>query len=159
MNQSEFELKANELLEETKNLASQFPMIATELHGIYKNWIEQATNQGGDREICLLALKRDLTISVIELFTDACSENPFSIPENVTNLKKKYNYLSPDGFSVCMENFDTPKEAYEFFIEWCKQFEQQGYYSANSRRIDLWELPLKCNFFIDYEDTEEEITE
>ena len=157
MNQSEFELKANELLDKTKNLALQFPMIAPILNGIYKDWIEQATNQGGDREICLLALERDLTTSVIELFTDACNENPFSIPENVTNLKKKYNYLSPDGFSVRRENFDTPKEAYEYFTQWCKQFQGQGYYSANSRRIDLWELPLKCNFFVDYE--EEEITE
>lgn len=43
----------------------------------------------------------------------------------------EYNYLSPDGITISMDNFSNRVEAQTFFIEWQKRFEKQGYYSSS----------------------------
>lgn len=49
-----------------------------------------------------------------------------------------YNYISPDGFAIAMEDFGTRQEADEYFESWKKGFERQGYYSSTQYgRIQL----------------------
>lgn len=48
-----------------------------------------------------------------------------------------YNIESPDGFPISYDWFDTPEAAWNFYHEWKKGFEYQGYYSANHARIPL----------------------
>jgi|GEM_PF-6392994 len=43
----------------------------------------------------------------------------------------EYNYLSPDGITLSMNNFPTKEQAQSFLYEWKKRFEKQGYYSSN----------------------------
>lgn len=60
-------------------------------------------------------------------------------------MNKQYNILSPDGFSIRNEDFDSKEEAIKFFREiWIKRFEQQGYYSSNNGRIPLCDLEESC---------------
>ena len=62
---------------------------------------------------------------------------------------KKYQVLSPDGFTI---EFDKPyyrsmKKAFAAFNEWKKRFEFQGYYSSNNYgRIPLVDLEDYCQF-------------
>jgi len=51
-----------------------------------------------------------------------------------------YNILSPDGFKLRHEDFKTEQDAINYFNKWKEGFVQQGYYSANNRRIDLADL-------------------
>jgi len=60
--------------------------------------------------------------------------------------KKLFNILSPDGLTISMDNFKTKEEALNYFAEWKKRFELQGYYSSNDGRIDLEDLEDKCCF-------------
>jgi hypothetical protein len=59
---------------------------------------------------------------------------------------KLFNILSPDGFTISMDNFKTKKEALNYFAEWKKRFELQGYYSSNNGRISLEDLDDECCF-------------
>jgi len=59
--------------------------------------------------------------------------------------KKKYNVLSPDGFSIHpTDEYDSPEKAWEAVDEWMKRYERQGYYSAVSGQIPLNELKENC---------------
>lgn len=58
--------------------------------------------------------------------------------------KIEYNWLSPDGFTISIDNFNTKKEADIFFCDWLNRFKQQGYYSSNNGRISLDDLPHLC---------------
>lgn len=58
----------------------------------------------------------------------------------------EYNYLSPDGISISMENFSTKKAAHQYLKQWIKRFERQGYYSSNKGRIELEHLEECCTF-------------
>ena len=60
--------------------------------------------------------------------------------------KKLFNILSPDGLTISMDNFKTKEEALNYFAEWKKRFELQGYYSSNDGRIDLEDLEDECCF-------------
>lgn len=59
----------------------------------------------------------------------------------------EYNYISPDGFTICYENFESKEEAKQFLKQWIKSFERQGYYSSvKYGRIPLTELESFCEF-------------
>ena len=60
--------------------------------------------------------------------------------------RKKYNVLSPDGFSISFnEIYPSKKKALEAFEEWKNSYNQQGYYSSrNYGRIPLEELEKYC---------------
>jgi hypothetical protein len=59
--------------------------------------------------------------------------------------KKKYDILSPDGFSIHhSDTYSSPEKAWAAFDEWKKRYEMQGYYSSNRGRIPLDELKNHC---------------
>ena len=56
--------------------------------------------------------------------------------------KTRYDVLSPDGFPISCEPFNTQAEAAKYGFEWCKRFAQQGYYSTSRwEKIPLEDLP------------------
>jgi hypothetical protein len=59
--------------------------------------------------------------------------------------KKKYDVISPDGFSIHFsDTYSTKEEARNAFFDWKKRFDAQGYYSSNNGRIPLDELENYC---------------
>ena len=59
--------------------------------------------------------------------------------------KKKYDILSPDGFSIHhSDTYSSPEAAWKAFDKWKKRYEMQGYYSSNRGRIPLDELKDHC---------------
>ena len=63
------------------------------------------------------------------------------------STRKKYQVLSPDGFTIEFDKFSYPsrKKAIEAFEKWKKRYEQQGYYSStNYGRIELQDLQDYC---------------
>jgi len=53
-----------------------------------------------------------------------------------------YDVLSPDGFPISLAPFKTKRAAVKYALQWCKRFEQQGYYSTSRReKIPLEDLP------------------
>lgn len=65
-----------------------------------------------------------------------------------TTKRKKYQVLSPDGFTIEFDKFSYPskKKAFEAFDKWKKRYEQQGYYSStNYGRIPLEDLENYCS--------------
>ena len=56
--------------------------------------------------------------------------------------KKKYDVLSPDGFSIHpTDTYSSKKEARKAFEVWKKRYKLQGYYSSSRYgRIPLDEL-------------------
>ena len=61
---------------------------------------------------------------------------------------KKYDVISPDGFSIRIgvPPFKSPEERSNYFNNWKKRYEQQGYYSSNNGRIPLHELKDRCKW-------------
>ena len=59
-------------------------------------------------------------------------------------MKAKYNYLSPDGFTITPGGYDTQEEAKAGLLKWVDRFKVQGYYSSNTGRISLKDLAGKC---------------
>lgn len=53
----------------------------------------------------------------------------------------KYHVLSPDGFPITLEPFNSKAEALAYIPRWCHRFKHQGYYSAVGGRIPLSALP------------------
>lgn len=75
----------------------------------------------------------------------------YSFPEKKESKqtrKKRYDILSPDGFSIRIgvDPFKTRAEGVKYFEKWKKRYEQQGYYSSNTGRIDLRDLADYCEF-------------
>ena len=63
----------------------------------------------------------------------------------MSNSKKKYDVISPDGFAISFsDTYESVEAAKEAFENWKKRFEAQGYYSSNSGRIPLDELEEHC---------------
>ena len=63
----------------------------------------------------------------------------------MSNKQKRYDILSPDGFSIHFsDTYLTKEDAMKAFHDWKKRYEQQGYYSSNKGRIPLDELELHC---------------
>jgi hypothetical protein len=60
--------------------------------------------------------------------------------------RKKYDVLSPDGFSIsATETYTSKKKAIEAFKEWKKGYEAQGYYSSTKYgKIHLSDLEDYC---------------
>jgi hypothetical protein len=60
--------------------------------------------------------------------------------------RKKYDVLSPDGFSISRdETYTSKKKAIEAFNLWKQRYEVQGYYSStNYGRIHLSDLQDYC---------------
>ena len=67
----------------------------------------------------------------------------YSFPE-----KKKYDVISPDGFSIRIgvPPFKSKEERDAYFEQWKKRYEAQGYYSSNSGRISLSDLESACGW-------------
>lgn len=61
---------------------------------------------------------------------------------------KKYQVLSPDGFTIEFDKwtYPTKKEMMKSFQKWKERYEVQGYYSSNNGRIPLNELEEHCTF-------------
>lgn len=66
-----------------------------------------------------------------------------------------HNILSPDGFKLRHEDFKTEQDAINYFQEWKQGFVQQGYYSANNRRIALEDLEDEVELFTIKTDTDD----
>lgn len=49
--------------------------------------------------------------------------------------------MSPDGFSITHDPFDSIEEAQTYIPIYCQRLEHQGYYSAINGRIPLKDLP------------------
>jgi hypothetical protein len=65
------------------------------------------------------------------------------------NQRKKYQVLSPDGFTIEFDKWTYPsmKQAKESFSRWAKGYINQGYYSSSRYgRIPLNELENYCQF-------------
>ena len=63
--------------------------------------------------------------------------------------KKKYQVLSPDGFTIEFDKWTYPskKQMMESFDKWKQRFTFQGYYSSNNYgRIPLDQLENYCTF-------------
>lgn len=63
---------------------------------------------------------------------------------------KKFDVISPDGFSIHFsDTYSSKKEARKAFEEWKKRYERQGYYSStNYGRIPLDELENYCKIIL-----------
>jgi hypothetical protein len=56
-----------------------------------------------------------------------------------------YQILSPDGFSIGYEAYQSKKKALAAFKEWRKRYEAQGYYcNARLKHIPLVDLADWC---------------
>jgi hypothetical protein len=61
--------------------------------------------------------------------------------------KEKWDVISPDGFSISVDQYYSSKEkAVEAFEKWKERYKMQGYYSSNRGRIPLNDLILFCKF-------------
>jgi len=61
--------------------------------------------------------------------------------------KQKYRVISPDGFDIVNGKiYNSKKEAEIAFLEWSKNYVNQGYYSSNKGRIPLDELREHMGF-------------
>lgn len=73
----------------------------------------------------------------------------YSFPEKTSSKRKKYDVISPDGFTIRINVplFKSLKERNEYFKMWKKRFEVQGYYSSVSHgHIDLRDLADYCEW-------------
>lgn len=69
--------------------------------------------------------------------------------EKKSSKKKKYDVISPDGFSIRIgvPPFNSIKERDQYFKMWKKRFERQGYYSSvKYGRIHLADLADYCEW-------------
>lgn len=58
---------------------------------------------------------------------------------------KKYQVLSPDGFSIEFNKvYSSIPKAKKAFENWAARFKTQGYYSSNNGRILLQDLEYYC---------------
>ena len=61
------------------------------------------------------------------------------------NTTTEYNILSPDGFTIRQEYFDSKEDAETFLSLWIKRFEKQGYYSTkDGNKIPWTKIPIHC---------------
>lgn len=75
----------------------------------------------------------------------------YSFPEAkvVKNKKKKYDVISPDGFTIRIgvDPFNSIKERDKYFKMWKERFATQGYYSSvKFGRIHLADLTDFCEW-------------
>ena len=73
----------------------------------------------------------------------------FNLPEKKQSVKKKYDVISPDGFSIRIgvPPFNSIAERKKYFDMWKKRYEGQGYYSSAAYgRIHLADLEDFCQW-------------
>jgi hypothetical protein len=73
----------------------------------------------------------------------------YSFPEKKDGKKKRYDVISPDGFTIRIgvDPFKSIKERDEYFKMWKKRYEKQGYYSSvKFGRIHLADLADFCEW-------------
>lgn len=73
----------------------------------------------------------------------------YSFPEKNASKKKKYDVISPDGFSIRIgvPPFSSIKERDKYFKMWKERFANQGYYSSVPYgRIHLADLSDYCQW-------------
>ncbi|MDO9000995.1 MAG: hypothetical protein Q7W45_14605 [Bacteroidota bacterium] len=73
----------------------------------------------------------------------------YSFPEKKVSKNKKYDVISPDGFSIRIgvPLFNSIKERDQYFKMWKKRYEKQGYYSSvKYGRIHLADLADYCEW-------------
>jgi len=74
--------------------------------------------------------------------TRSVSSFDYSLINNTHMTKTMYDVISPDGFPISCEPFNTQEEAVKYAFQWCKRYEQQGYYSTSRwEKIPLEDLP------------------
>ena len=57
-------------------------------------------------------------------------------------MPKQYDVISPDGFPITCEPFNTEKEARDYVPRWCQRYAHQGYYlTSRWEKIPLDDLP------------------
>lgn len=58
--------------------------------------------------------------------------------------QQKFNVLSPDGFPITAEPFNSQREAEAAIPQWCERYQKQGFYTTTEReRIPFKELPQR----------------
>ena len=73
----------------------------------------------------------------------------YSFPEKKTPKNKKYDVISPDGFTIRIgvDPFNSIKERDKYFKMWKERFARQGYYSSvKYGRIHLADLADFCEW-------------
>jgi hypothetical protein len=73
----------------------------------------------------------------------------YYFPEKKTSTNKKYDVISPDGFSIRIgvPPFSSIKERDKYFKMWKERFAKQGYYSSvKYGRIHLADLADYCEW-------------
>ncbi len=81
----------------------------------------------------------------------------FETGDQLMGIKKRYDVLSPDGFSIRIgvEPFTSLKERNMYFTKWKARYKQQGYYSSAAfGRIPLEDLSDYCQWIEVDEDGE-----
>ncbi len=84
----------------------------------------------------------------MEIFSEKHEQAQNNAPV-LLGTKKKYDILSPDGFTIRIgvEPFSSKNVAQEYFKKWIDRFKVQGYYSSVSYgRIPLDDLEDYCEF-------------
>jgi hypothetical protein len=76
-----------------------------------------------------------------------------------TEVKGKWNVLSPDGIPIHPEGWDTKAEALNALDNYPKRFQQQGYYNSpqyGRLSLDILKACLELEFYPDDESSTEE---
>ena len=60
------------------------------------------------------------------------------------NDKIEYYVISPDGFDIGIDTFETKKLAYDAVVQWIQRYVKQGYYSSNNGKIILDDIIHYC---------------
>jgi hypothetical protein len=91
-------------------------------------WIVETNLPEADHLVCKV-LENDVFLYNINVLKSDTNKNA-QADEVIKTANVLYNYVSPDGFAIAMEDFGTRQEADEYFERWKKGFERQGYYSS-----------------------------
>ncbi|GGE46887.1 hypothetical protein EV200_104297 [Pedobacter psychrotolerans] len=92
------------------------------------SWIVETNLPEADQLICKV-FENDIFLYNINVIKSEINRNA-QANEVIKTANVLYNYVSPDGFAIAMEDFGTRQEADEYFESWKKGFERQGYYSS-----------------------------
>jgi len=92
------------------------------------SWIVETNLPGADHLTCKV-FENDVFLYNINVLKSETNGNA-QADEVIKTANVLYNYVSPDGFAIAMEDFGTRQEADEYFERWKKGFERQGYYSS-----------------------------
>lgn len=65
------------------------------------------------------------------------------------NTLRKFYLISPDGFSIVQDkSFTNTMKAYDYYKDWMKRYESQGYYSSTDHgKISIEDLHFYVEIF------------